>query len=391
MSAVPDYYKALGVSRAASESDVKKAYKKLALKYHPDKRPDDKEAEEKFKKVAEAYATLSDAEKRRRYEQVQDAPPPPTASSAGYDDFQWWGKNPGEKPGNPFARGKNPGEKLGNPFAKQHRPQTGAATAAAAWPHGFPGFSGPGASRAPPSTPHQQFSYSGFGALPSTPGAYVHRRFNLEDAHSLFEAFFGSADPFSDFTDFSSRGSERSRSTGGRSPGWDVKISKIKSADGTVVIERMDSQGRFTRTIEGTPGAHGSPSGSRPSVTFAREHRSSGRARTQEFFGDHSGSPRFAAPQAQAPAPRAREAQLTRSQTLPPGRIQPQLTYDSGMVGGPRGATPVPQQFAPELRPAAGGQGGGGGGIERGCWSGPSPCVLAGPSSRGAFVNWRSN
>ena len=58
-----DYYEVLGVSKGASESEIKKAYRKMALKYHPDKNPDDKAAEEKFKQAAEAYEVLSSPEK----------------------------------------------------------------------------------------------------------------------------------------------------------------------------------------------------------------------------------------------------------------------------------------------------------------------------------------
>ncbi len=63
-----DYYKILGVNRDASPEDIKKAYRRLALKYHPDKNPNNKEAEEKFKEINEAYAVLSDPEKRRQYD-----------------------------------------------------------------------------------------------------------------------------------------------------------------------------------------------------------------------------------------------------------------------------------------------------------------------------------
>ena len=68
-----DYYDILGIDRKASASDIKKAYRKKALKYHPDKNPDDKEAEEKFKKAAEAYEVLSDNDKRARYDQFGHA------------------------------------------------------------------------------------------------------------------------------------------------------------------------------------------------------------------------------------------------------------------------------------------------------------------------------
>ena len=64
-----DFYEVLGVGRDAGESDIKKAYRQMALKYHPDKNPGDKEAEDKFKEAAEAYEVLSDPEKRRRYDQ----------------------------------------------------------------------------------------------------------------------------------------------------------------------------------------------------------------------------------------------------------------------------------------------------------------------------------
>jgi curved DNA-binding protein len=65
-----DYYAALGVARGASEEEIKKAYRKLAMQYHPDRNKGDKKAEEKFKDISEAYAVLSDKEKRTQYDQV---------------------------------------------------------------------------------------------------------------------------------------------------------------------------------------------------------------------------------------------------------------------------------------------------------------------------------
>lgn len=63
-----DYYKILGVDKTAGSADIKKAYRKLAMKYHPDHAKDDKAAEDKFKKISEAYAVLSDEEKRKQYD-----------------------------------------------------------------------------------------------------------------------------------------------------------------------------------------------------------------------------------------------------------------------------------------------------------------------------------
>ncbi|WP_025762416.1 molecular chaperone DnaJ [Dyadobacter tibetensis] len=73
MSKKRDYYEVLGVDRNASADDIKKAYRKLAIKFHPDKNPDDPTAEDKFKESAEAYSILSDDNKRRRYDQFGHA------------------------------------------------------------------------------------------------------------------------------------------------------------------------------------------------------------------------------------------------------------------------------------------------------------------------------
>ena len=68
-----DYYDVLGVSKSADNKEIKKAYRKIAIKFHPDKNPGDKQAEEKFKEAAEAYEVLSNNEKRQRYDQFGHA------------------------------------------------------------------------------------------------------------------------------------------------------------------------------------------------------------------------------------------------------------------------------------------------------------------------------
>ncbi|MBR3176623.1 DnaJ domain-containing protein [Candidatus Saccharibacteria bacterium] len=79
-----DYYEVLGVAKGASDDEIKKAFRKLAVKYHPDKNPGDKEAEEKFKEINEAYSVLSDKTKRSRYDQFGHAG---VGSDGGGDPF----------------------------------------------------------------------------------------------------------------------------------------------------------------------------------------------------------------------------------------------------------------------------------------------------------------
>jgi len=78
-----DYYEILGVSRQASQEDIKKAYRKLAMKYHPDRNPNDKQAEEKFKEISEAYEVLSDEQKRKQYDQFGHAGGPGQGGPGG--------------------------------------------------------------------------------------------------------------------------------------------------------------------------------------------------------------------------------------------------------------------------------------------------------------------
>ena len=93
-----DYYEVLGVGRDATADELKKAYRKLAIKYHPDKNPGDKTAEEKFKEAAEAYDVLSDAEKRARYDKYGHSMGPQGfgggyGAQGGYGGFSGFGGN----------------------------------------------------------------------------------------------------------------------------------------------------------------------------------------------------------------------------------------------------------------------------------------------------------
>src|SRR5437588_11949016 len=85
-----DYYETLGVKRNASEDEIKKAHRKLARQYHPDRNPGDKQAEARFKEVQEAYEVLSDKDKRARYDRFGFAGAA-SGAGAGQGPFRWGG------------------------------------------------------------------------------------------------------------------------------------------------------------------------------------------------------------------------------------------------------------------------------------------------------------
>jgi curved DNA-binding protein len=97
-----DYYKTLGVERNASAEDIKKTFRKLAMKYHPDRNKGDKAAEEKFKDINEAYEVLSDPKKRARYDQLGDS----------YSQWQNRGGNPGNFNWNDWAANSGQGQQV---------------------------------------------------------------------------------------------------------------------------------------------------------------------------------------------------------------------------------------------------------------------------------------
>lgn len=111
-----DYYKILGVDKSATSEDIKKAYRKLALKYHPDKNPDDPEAEKKFKDIGEAYQALSDPEKRKKYDNLGSSWNQYRRTGGSADNFdwsQWFGG------GGPQGRTRTTGDTFGDMFGQR--------------------------------------------------------------------------------------------------------------------------------------------------------------------------------------------------------------------------------------------------------------------------------
>jgi len=101
-----DYYEVLGCGKDVSEADIKKAYRRLAMKYHPDRNPDDADAEAKFKEAKEAYEILSDADKRRAYDQFGHAGVDPSQTGGGFGGADAFGDIFGDVFGDIFGGGR---------------------------------------------------------------------------------------------------------------------------------------------------------------------------------------------------------------------------------------------------------------------------------------------
>ena len=101
-----DYYEVLGVDKSTGEREIKKAYKKLAMKYHPDRTQGNKELEEKFKEIQEAYEVLTDSQKRAAYDQYGHAGVDPNRGGAGFGGGADFGDIFGDVFGDIFGGGR---------------------------------------------------------------------------------------------------------------------------------------------------------------------------------------------------------------------------------------------------------------------------------------------
>ena len=111
-----DYYEVLGLQKGASDEEIKRAFRKMAMKYHPDRNQGDKDAEEKFKEVNEAYSVLSDPDKKNKYDRFGFAGVDPNAGfggagGAGFEGFGGFGGFGGQGGFNQNAGGKSSGPK----------------------------------------------------------------------------------------------------------------------------------------------------------------------------------------------------------------------------------------------------------------------------------------
>src|ERR1051325_7426312 len=101
MAQTRDYYQVIGVPASATQDEIKKAYRKLAAKHHPDKNPNDPKAAERFKEISEAYQVLGDAEKRKQYDQMRQL--------GAFGGFGAGARRPSGGPtGSPFGTGAGP-------------------------------------------------------------------------------------------------------------------------------------------------------------------------------------------------------------------------------------------------------------------------------------------
>lgn len=123
-----DFYAVLGVERTASQDEIKKAYRKLAMQHHPDKNPGNKKAEEKFKEITEAYETLSDAQKRKQYDQFGSSFQDFGgfgAGAGGFEGFRQYGGAGGYQGGNAENFQDIFGDMFGDFFSAKARPRRG--------------------------------------------------------------------------------------------------------------------------------------------------------------------------------------------------------------------------------------------------------------------------
>lgn len=169
-----DYYQILGVDKQASEKEIKKAYRKLATKYHPDKNPDDKAAEEKFKEITEAYEVLSDPEKRKKYEQL----------GANWEAFQQSGFDPSQ-----FQQGSGPFGDGGHTFVFEGDPsEFFGAGGSSFFETFFGGHNG--------ADPFSEFMHRRNGGGRRARAAYAGQDLQAEMDITLQEAYHGSSRTF---------------------------------------------------------------------------------------------------------------------------------------------------------------------------------------------------
>ncbi|CAK0812134.1 unnamed protein product, partial [Prorocentrum cordatum] len=218
---------------------------------------------------------------------------------------------------------------------------------------------------------------------------FAPRPFTLSEATSLFDSLFNGQDPFADFSDGPGLGLGLSRTDAvsvrksSGAPGWDVKVTKVKRPDGTVLIERTDASGRVTRTVDG-PGHGGGPGGSWSSATPTSAPWPAAPPRPSATFA--SGPPAAAPPPQQGPPAAAAAPWATQ-------RPQAALQDARGPQQQPLRPAPRLQKVGPRPLPPAGSSAAAASGIRRGTWaSGAAPVATAtAPTNKGTFVSWSSN